>query len=99
VIGSSFIGMEVAAFFAGKKRTRSVTGMEAVPFERVLGGDVSRAMMGVHEAKRVLPDAGDRGTVSRDKRPRFWSDREARRWSARDPSVSRGFGGRHRAIH
>ena len=27
--------------------------MEAVPFERVLGGDVGRAMMGVHEAKGV----------------------------------------------
>jgi len=53
VIGSSFIGMEVAAAFVGKKLDVTVVGMETVPFERVLGTEVGRFMQTLHESKGV----------------------------------------------
>uniref|UniRef100_A0A7S1P5R9 Rieske domain-containing protein n=1 Tax=Vitrella brassicaformis TaxID=1169539 RepID=A0A7S1P5R9_9ALVE len=37
IVGSSFIGMEIAATLARKGCSVSVVGMETVPFERVLG--------------------------------------------------------------
>ncbi len=53
VVGSSFIGMEAAACLKQSKKigTVHVIGMEAVPFERVLGAEVGAAMQKVHEAK------------------------------------------------
>ncbi|CAG8612364.1 10834_t:CDS:10, partial [Cetraspora pellucida] len=52
IIGSSFIGMEVAAMCA-KKANVSVIGMEKVPFERVLGLEVGSAIQKLHEASGV----------------------------------------------
>ncbi|CAG8569057.1 15640_t:CDS:2, partial [Racocetra fulgida] len=52
IIGSSFIGMEVAAMCAKKVKV-SVIGMEKVPFERVLGLEVGGAIQKLHEASGV----------------------------------------------
>ncbi|RIB13505.1 hypothetical protein C2G38_2019167 [Gigaspora rosea] len=52
IIGSSFIGMEMAAICA-KKANVSVIGMEKVPFERVLGIEVGGAIQKLHEASGV----------------------------------------------
>lgn len=48
IIGTSFIGMEVAAAIA-KKEVKSVTlvGMDEVPFEAILGRDIGVAIMEV----------------------------------------------------
>ncbi|RIA86180.1 hypothetical protein C1645_714583 [Glomus cerebriforme] len=48
IIGSSFIGMEVAAISA-KKANVSVIGMEKVPFERVLGEKIGAVFQRLHE--------------------------------------------------
>eukprot|EP00753_Platysulcus_tardus_P008014 PLAT15554.3.p1 GENE.PLAT15554.3~~PLAT15554.3.p1 ORF type:complete len:851 (+),score=393.33 PLAT15554.3:1037-3589(+) len=55
IIGSSFIGMEAAAYLRARKKIPSVTvvGMEAVPFERVLGGAIGAAMQTLHEGKGI----------------------------------------------
>jgi len=53
IVGSSFIGMEVASCLAGKAQSLSVIGMEKVPFERVLGAEVGAAIQKLHEAKGV----------------------------------------------
>lgn len=53
IVGSSFIGMEVASCLAGKAQSLSVIGMEKVPFERVLGTDIGGAIQRLHEAKGV----------------------------------------------
>ncbi|CAG8592342.1 16034_t:CDS:10, partial [Acaulospora colombiana] len=52
IIGSSFIGMEVASVYS-KKANISVIGMEKVPFERILGFDVGGALQKFHEANGV----------------------------------------------
>ncbi|CAG8564592.1 9422_t:CDS:10, partial [Dentiscutata heterogama] len=52
IIGSSFIGMEMAAVCA-KKANVSVIGMEKVPFERVLGIEVGGAIQKLHEASGI----------------------------------------------
>ncbi|CAG8473690.1 1080_t:CDS:10 [Acaulospora morrowiae] len=52
IIGSSFIGMEVAAICA-KKANVSVIGMETVPFERILGLEVGRTIQKLHETNNV----------------------------------------------
>jgi NADPH-dependent 2,4-dienoyl-CoA reductase/sulfur reductase-like enzyme len=46
VIGTSFIGMEVAAAIL-KKEPKSVTlvGVDAIPFEAILGKDIGKAIM------------------------------------------------------
>jgi len=53
IIGSSFIGMEVAAALVAKAKSVSVVGMEKVPFERVLGVEVGAALQKLHESKGV----------------------------------------------
>ncbi|XP_014667880.1 PREDICTED: apoptosis-inducing factor 3-like isoform X2 [Priapulus caudatus] len=53
IIGTSFIGMEVAAFLAGKAGSVSVIGHGNVPFERVLGAQIGNAMMKLFVAKKV----------------------------------------------
>lgn len=47
VVGTSFIGMEVAVALAGQKKAKSVKviGMEEVPFEKVLGKEVGEGLM------------------------------------------------------
>lgn len=53
VIGSSFIGMEVAAALVAKAKSVTVVGMEKVPFERVLGAEVGTVLQKLHESKGV----------------------------------------------
>jgi len=55
IVGSSFIGMEAAAYLVASKKAEHVTvvGMESEPFERVLGPAVGRYMRETHEAKGV----------------------------------------------
>jgi len=53
LIGSSFIGMEVAACLAGKAKSLTVVGMEKVPFERVLGYELGGAYERLHASKGV----------------------------------------------
>ena len=51
IIGTSFIGMEVAAALI-KKEPKSVTlvGMDEIPFEAILGKDIGKAIMEVSSA-------------------------------------------------
>ena len=42
VVGSSFIGMEVANCLASKNNSVSVVGMESAPMERVMGAEVGK---------------------------------------------------------
>eukprot|EP01098_Paradermamoeba_levis_P014106 TRINITY_DN6626_c0_g5_i1.p1 TRINITY_DN6626_c0_g5~~TRINITY_DN6626_c0_g5_i1.p1 ORF type:complete len:621 (+),score=214.68 TRINITY_DN6626_c0_g5_i1:223-1863(+) len=54
IIGSSFIGMEIAACLVAKKiPSISVVGMEKVPFERVLGVEIGTVMQQLHESKGI----------------------------------------------
>ncbi|OZJ04587.1 hypothetical protein BZG36_02761 [Bifiguratus adelaidae] len=54
IIGSSFIGMEVAATIKQSLgNSVTVIGMESVPFERVLGKEVGGRMQSMHEEKGV----------------------------------------------
>ncbi|KAI8584148.1 hypothetical protein K450DRAFT_218397 [Umbelopsis ramanniana AG] len=52
VIGSSFIGMELASV-ASKEANVTVVGMEKVPFERVLGEKVGGALGELHKSNGV----------------------------------------------
>jgi len=53
IIGSSFIGMEAAAALINKFESVTVVGMEAVPFERVLGPEIGAVLEKLHAAKGV----------------------------------------------
>jgi len=62
VLGSSFIGMEAAAYLASSCKlgtpdatvgSITVVGMEAEPFERILGPELGGAMRALHEAQGV----------------------------------------------
>ncbi|KAK6520345.1 hypothetical protein TWF506_000619 [Arthrobotrys conoides] len=53
VIGSSFIGMEVANFLVGKKHEVTVVGMEDAPMERVMGKAVGASFQSLLEKKGV----------------------------------------------
>lgn len=53
IVGSSFIGMEIAAAISGKASSITVIGMEKVPFERVLGAELGAAMQALHESKGI----------------------------------------------
>ncbi|TID26925.1 putative rubredoxin-nad(+) reductase protein [Venturia nashicola] len=53
VIGSSFIGMEVANALAGKKHQVSIVGMEDEPMERVMGKQVGKVFRGLVEKAGV----------------------------------------------
>ncbi|KAF3309785.1 hypothetical protein TWF173_010586 [Orbilia oligospora] len=53
VIGSSFIGMEVANFLVGKKHEVTVVGMEDVPMMRVMGKVVGASLQSILEKKGV----------------------------------------------
>ncbi|KAF2668433.1 hypothetical protein BT63DRAFT_425753 [Microthyrium microscopicum] len=53
VIGSSFIGMEVATALVGKKHKVTVVGMEEEPMERVMGKKVGHIFREIIEGKGV----------------------------------------------
>lgn len=54
VVGSSFIGMEVAATASTIEGTKvTVIGMETVPFARILGNKVGAAFQKLHESKGI----------------------------------------------
>jgi NADPH-dependent 2,4-dienoyl-CoA reductase/sulfur reductase-like enzyme/nitrite reductase/ring-hydroxylating ferredoxin subunit len=53
IVGSSFIGMEIAAAISAKASSILVIGMEKVPFERVLGAEIGAAMQALHESKGI----------------------------------------------
>jgi len=53
IIGSSFIGMEVAACIVKRVKSVTVIGIEDVPFERVLGREVGKIMQQFHETQGV----------------------------------------------
>lgn len=53
VVGSSFIGMEIASCIAKKAKSVVVVGMENVPFERVLGEKLGTQLQILHEKNGV----------------------------------------------
>lgn len=53
IIGSSFIGMEVAASLTERKRRVTVVGAGSEPFEKVLGRDIGRLLRSLHEEHGV----------------------------------------------
>merc|ERR1719422_2060498 len=53
VVGSSFIGMEVAAFLADKAQSVSVVDLVKVPFQMTLGKEIGAFMQKMHESKGV----------------------------------------------
>lgn len=54
VVGSSFIGMEVAAFCSDKALSVTVVGNGAVPFERSLGTRIGTMLQQLHEKSGVV---------------------------------------------
>ncbi|RUS22322.1 hypothetical protein BC937DRAFT_89651 [Endogone sp. FLAS-F59071] len=61
IIGSSFIGMELASAFSKTLKTAeaepagtvTVVGREEVPFQRVLGKQIGEALMNLHTSQKV----------------------------------------------
>jgi apoptosis-inducing factor 3 len=53
VLGTSFIGMEVAASLRERGLTVTVVGQEATPFETTLGPEVGRGLAAMHQEKGV----------------------------------------------
>jgi len=53
IIGSSFIGLEVAASLRARNLEVDVVGKERVPLERVMGTQVGKFVQKLHEAKGV----------------------------------------------
>jgi len=67
VIGSSFIGMEVANCLASKKHEVSVIGMEEEPMERVMGkvpGKIFRSLLEKNGVKFYMGASVDKATPS-----------------------------------
>lgn len=58
IIGTSFIGMEVAAYLADKAQTVTMIGNTEFPFERSLGPDIGKMIRSMHEAKGVIFEMG-----------------------------------------
>ena len=61
IVGSSFIGMEAAAYMAASKKIKSITviGMEKYPFERVLGTELGQVFAKLHSSKgiKLIPES------------------------------------------
>lgn len=53
IIGTSFIGMEVAAFLADKANSVSVIGNSNVPFQNVLGEEVGKGLQKLLEEHQI----------------------------------------------
>jgi NADPH-dependent 2,4-dienoyl-CoA reductase/sulfur reductase-like enzyme/nitrite reductase/ring-hydroxylating ferredoxin subunit len=55
IIGTSFIGMEVAIAASGQEKAKkvSVIGMEKVPFEKILGAEVGEGLMKAQQKKGI----------------------------------------------
>ncbi|XP_022053818.1 apoptosis-inducing factor 3 isoform X1 [Acanthochromis polyacanthus] len=53
IVGTSFVGMEVAAALTDKAHSVSVIGIESVPFKKALGEKVGKAIMKLFEVNRV----------------------------------------------
>ncbi|XP_053726445.1 apoptosis-inducing factor 3 isoform X1 [Synchiropus splendidus] len=53
IVGTSFIGMEVAAALTDKAHSISVIGIETLPFKKALGEKVGKVIMKLFEANRV----------------------------------------------
>ena len=53
IIGSSFIGMEVASSLISESRAVTVIAQETVPFQRVLGPEIGAMFQKMHEEKGV----------------------------------------------
>ncbi|XP_051922838.1 apoptosis-inducing factor 3 isoform X1 [Hippocampus zosterae] len=53
IVGTSFVGMEVAAALTDKAHSVSIIGVESVPFKKALGEKVGKAIMKLFEANRV----------------------------------------------
>jgi NADPH-dependent 2,4-dienoyl-CoA reductase/sulfur reductase-like enzyme/nitrite reductase/ring-hydroxylating ferredoxin subunit len=54
IVGASFIGLEVAASLRARKIEVEVVGLETVPMEKVLGGEVGRHLRKLHEDHGVV---------------------------------------------
>ncbi|XP_043574454.1 apoptosis inducing factor mitochondria associated 4 isoform X2 [Chiloscyllium plagiosum] len=59
IVGSSFIGMEIAAYLVEKASSVSVVGNSEVPYQHILGTEVGKAIMKVKDvvlaSGKVLP--------------------------------------------
>ncbi|XP_072013817.1 apoptosis-inducing factor 3-like [Amphiura filiformis] len=53
IIGSSFIGMEVATYFQGKATSVSIVGRGSVPYGASLGEEVGKALQKLMEGKGI----------------------------------------------
>jgi 3-phenylpropionate/trans-cinnamate dioxygenase ferredoxin reductase subunit len=53
IVGSSFIGLEVAASLRKRGLDVTVVSRDSVPFERTLGSDVGRFLQSVHETNGI----------------------------------------------
>ncbi|XP_065647012.1 apoptosis-inducing factor 3 isoform X2 [Hydra vulgaris] len=53
ILGSGFIGMELACYFINKAKSVSVVGRTSVPFEKLLGERVGKSLKMLHIAKGV----------------------------------------------
>ncbi|XP_071789425.1 apoptosis-inducing factor 3-like [Asterias amurensis] len=53
IIGTSFIGMEMAAYFAGKASSVSVVGRSSAPYIASLGESIGKALQKMAEAKGI----------------------------------------------
>uniref|UniRef100_A0A8C7M207 Rieske domain-containing protein n=1 Tax=Oncorhynchus mykiss TaxID=8022 RepID=A0A8C7M207_ONCMY len=53
IVGTSFVGMEVAAALTDKAHSVSIIGIEAIPFRKALGEKVGKAIMKLFETNRV----------------------------------------------
>ncbi|XP_078404056.1 apoptosis-inducing factor 3-like [Cetorhinus maximus] len=53
IVGSSFIGMEVAAYLAEKAKSVSVIGTSEVPYQNVLGMEIGKAIMKMFEQEAI----------------------------------------------
>jgi NADPH-dependent 2,4-dienoyl-CoA reductase/sulfur reductase-like enzyme/nitrite reductase/ring-hydroxylating ferredoxin subunit len=80
IVGASFIGLEVAASLRARKIEVEVVGLETVPMEKVLGGEVGRHLRKLHEDHGVVfhlgrsPASIDVGGVTLDNGKRLAAD-------------------------